>query len=235
MELTQDHTEARELLFPRQETIEFSKMPVDTFARFLEKADAAYYEGDVPDKDGNTGRKNLRWADYTARDHEYSRPYAVVGVTFFARLINEQVKLANQHWLWHPDFSLRWWHRRKYNVAKLHENHAMQNFREDVEFPEMVSAEEARGSLARAFADPALSVRRGHSRLRRKRARSRLRLIGEPSDRATVSPLRVERRGRRLVAMATRFPAWRLPILLSGARSPLSGRRAILFWTGRSR
>ena len=168
MEVTQDHTNAGDLLFPSKEASEFAKMPIDTFVRFLAKADAAYYEGDIPDRDGNTSRKNMRWADYSARDHEYGRPYAVAGVEFFARLANELVKLANQQWLWHPDFSLRWWHRRKYNIAQLLEAHVMQNFREKVEFPEMVSAEDARDSFVRVFDDPAVRIRRGYSHLRRK-------------------------------------------------------------------
>ena len=170
MELTQDHTDARDLLFSPEEASEFAKMPIDTFVRFLAKADAAYYEGDIPDKTGNTSRKNIRWADYSARDHEYGRPYAVVGVDFFARLASELVKLANNQSIWHADFSLRWWQRRKYNIGKLLENHVKQNFRGTVEFPEMVSAEEARDSFVSALDNPAARVRRGYSHLRLKRS-----------------------------------------------------------------
>ena len=169
MEITHDHTEVDRLLFPSEQASEFAKMPIETFAQFLTMADTAYYEGDIADKEGETSRKNMRWADYSARDHEYGREYAVAGITFFARLVKELVGLANQQWIWHPDFSLRWWQRKKYNIAKLLENHAMQNFRQEVEFPEMVSAEEARDSFSSVFPDPELSVKRGYASIRRKR------------------------------------------------------------------
>ena len=61
MEMTTDHTEAGELLFPRTQSTDFAKMPLETFVQFLAKADAAFYEGDIPVKEGRTGRKNMRW------------------------------------------------------------------------------------------------------------------------------------------------------------------------------
>ena len=169
-EVTQDHVEHRDLLFGDQGPSEFQKMPFDTFAHFLTKADAAYYEGDIPDKLGNTGRKNMRWMDYSARDHEYGRPYTVAGVNFFARLAKELVSLANQQWMWHPDFGLRWWSRRKYNIGKLLDTHAKQNFQEEVKFPEMISPEDGWATVSSLHTDPATRVERGYTHLRSKRS-----------------------------------------------------------------
>ena len=169
MEVTLDHTDVGKLLFPHKAASDFPKMPVETFVQFLAKADASYYEGDIPNKDGSTRRKNMRWADYSARDHEYGRPYAVAGITFFARLTKELVQLAHQQWIWDEGFSLRWWQRRQYNIRKLLENHAMQNFHEGIEFPEMISPKEARDSSRARFLDLAASVKHGYAHLRRKR------------------------------------------------------------------
>ena len=146
MEMTSDHRGSRELLFPRTEPSEFARMPLDTFDQFLAKADVAYYEGDIPDKQGSTSRKNMRWADYSARDHEYGRVYTVAGITFFARLTKELVTLAHQQWLWHEDFALRWWERRKYNIRQLLKNNVKQNFEMEVDFGEMISPEAAMAS-----------------------------------------------------------------------------------------
>ena len=169
MEVTQDHTAVSELFFPPKAASAFTNMPVETFVQFLEKADAAYYEGDIPDKQGKTNRRNMRWADYSARDHEYGRPYAVAGTTFFARLVRELVALANQQWIWHPDFAMRWWSRKKYNVQQLLDEHVQQNFREQVVFPEMIPPEEDMASFKSLFDDPASSVKRGYAHLRIKR------------------------------------------------------------------
>ena len=54
---------------------EFDQQP-GTFVSFLDQADTLYYEVDGK-------RKDMRWSDYAARDHEYGRPYAVIGVDFF--------------------------------------------------------------------------------------------------------------------------------------------------------
>ena len=169
MEVTTDHTEAGEILFPRTQSTDFTRMPLETFDQFLGKADAAYYEGDIPDKEGRTSRKNMRWADYSARDHEYGRVYAVAGTAFFARLVNELVSLAHQQWIWHEEFALRWWQRRKYNVHQLLEAHVKQNFQEEIEFPDMIAAEEAMASCRTASVEPAGNVKRGYEHLRGKR------------------------------------------------------------------
>ena len=169
MEMTTDHSGFRELLSPRTESSEFTKMPLETFYQFLAKADAAYYEGDIADKQGSTSRKNMRWADYSARDHEYGRVYAVAGITFFARLAKELVALAHQQWMWHEAFALRWWKRRKYNILQLLEAHVKQNFQKEFEFGEMISPEEAMVSSRSGHGDLAPDVKRGYDHLRGKR------------------------------------------------------------------
>ena len=169
MEMTADHTEFGEVLFPKTQSTDFTEMPLDTFTQFLAKADSAYYEGDIPDKEGRTSRKNMRWADYSARDHEYGRIYSIAGMAFFARLVNELVGLAHQQWTWHEEYALRWWQRKKYNILQLLEAHALQNFRDEVVFPDMISAEEAMASFRSPDVDPAAEVKRGYEHLRGKR------------------------------------------------------------------
>lgn len=172
MEMTADHAEDGGALFSGTQATDFAKMPLNTFAQFLAKADSAYYEGDIPDKAGSTSRKNMRWADYSARDHEYGRVYVVAGMTFFARLVKEIVGLAHQQWIWHEEFAVRWWQRRKYNIQRLLDIHVAQNFREEIEFPDMISAEEAWTSFRTQFTDPVTEVQRGYEHLRGKREMS---------------------------------------------------------------
>ena len=169
MEITRHHTVRSELLFPPHSTSDFAKMQVNDFVEFLDKADASYYESDIPDKQGKTKRRNMRWADYSARDHEYGRLYAVAGVMFFARLAKEFVELGKHQSIWHPDFALRWWNRRQYIVGALLENHAKQNFPEKVEFPEMITPEEAMERYRPKTWNPAARIRRGYEYLRYKR------------------------------------------------------------------
>ena len=169
MEVTSDHSEAGDLIFPRTKKSEFKKIPLDTFAQFLAKADAAYYESDIPDEQGNKSGRNMRWADYSARDHEYGRDYVVAGISFFARLTKELVLLANQQWIWHEDLARRWWGRRKYNISRLLEAHVEQNFRSEVEFPEMIPPEEAMNSYRSVHVIPADKVKQGYHRFRTKR------------------------------------------------------------------
>lgn len=172
MEITTDHTEDGEVLFSGAQATDFAKMPLETFVQFLAKADSAYYEGDIPDKAGSTSRKNMRWADYSARDHEYGRVYVVAGMAFFSRLVKEMVGLAHQQWIWHEDFAVRWWQRKKYNIQRLLDIHVAQNFREEIEFPDMISAEEACTSIRARFTDPVTEVQRGYEHLRGKREMS---------------------------------------------------------------
>ena len=156
LELTADHIEFKDLLFYRSVRSEFSKMSIDTFPEFLSKADKSYYE-----------TSNLRWSDYSARDHEHGRPYVVVGINFFARLVRELVKLANQQWIWDDNLALRWWGRRKHRIRSLLDNHAKQNFREQIEFPEMIPPEEDMKRYREIYDDPDEKIKLGYERFRR--------------------------------------------------------------------
>lgn len=115
---------------------DFMRMSHETFEDFLQKADSVYYE--VEKK-----RKNMRWAHYSARDHEYGRSYVVIGTKFFARLVRGIISLSHQKWMWDEGFARRYLERRQYNIRKLMEAHAMQNFREEIDFPEMIATDES--------------------------------------------------------------------------------------------
>ena len=132
-EMTLDHLQGFEnLIGLTEEDSDLSKMSEDTFTHFLDKADATYY-----------GKKNMRWAHYSARDHEYGRPYVVVGSEFFARLVQGIVLLSNQQWVWNKTFSRRFHGRRQYNISELMKAHIDQNFTKPVELPPMISIDEA--------------------------------------------------------------------------------------------
>lgn len=132
-EMTLDHLEdTANLIGLSNEESDFSKMPEDTFTGFLAKADCTYY-----------GEKNMHWARYSARDHEYGRPYVVIGSEFFGRLVQGIVQLSNQREVWDKSFSRRFHERRQYNIIRLMEAHANQNFDEPIEFPPMISIDEA--------------------------------------------------------------------------------------------
>ena len=138
-EMTSDHAD-RESVFGlvASPNTAFSEMPYRTFPLFLEKVDAVYYESDVDGK-----RRNIRWTNYTARDHEYGRPYVVIGPGFFARLVGQIVALSNDQHLWHPDHRQRWHERRHYNIDDIVRIHLTQNWDGSVELPEIRSVEEA--------------------------------------------------------------------------------------------
>ena len=137
VEYTTDHVDDEDLIFPRETTpSKFSQMPLRTFEEFLDKADASYYESDITGK-----RRDMRWADYYFRDHEYGRPYTVVGVEFFARLVKEIVTLSRQHWTWHTDIVERWRERHQYIVVDLMETLAEQNLEEGTKFAEPLSTD----------------------------------------------------------------------------------------------
>ena len=168
-EMTQDHADFRGL-FSSEKPSDFVRMPLATFIQFTEKADVTYYEGDIEDKQGRKRRANMRMTDYSARDHEYMRPYAVAGVMFFARLSKKLVALAHQPWIWHEDLSVRWWSRRNYNIGKLLDAHMQQNFHRPVEFPEMIPPEEQHAKWTAFYrSDPAASVKRGYDLWRSKK------------------------------------------------------------------
>ncbi len=137
-ELTLDHTDfAGSLSSGVDEITEFRQLPFRTFREFLRKADAVYYKTGIDAK-----RKNMRWTHYSARDHEYGRPYVVAGTKFFARLVKGLVGLSNQQWTWHPDFRLRWHRRRQYIVSNVVRVHIEQSYQDDPELPPMKPIEQ---------------------------------------------------------------------------------------------
>ena len=60
--ITMDHSSVSHLLMAPETESAFSNLPDRTFREFLNKADVAYY-----------GDRNMRWAHYSARDHEPGR------------------------------------------------------------------------------------------------------------------------------------------------------------------
>ena len=138
-EFTLDHSTFDQLLMPPASESEFSRLPCRSFREFLVKADAAYY-----------GRRNMRWAHYSARDHERGRPYVIVGTRFFARLVQGLVKLAAEQWMWHERFAIRWHERRRVIIGDKVRAHISQSFTGKPDLPDMVSAEEMM-KLSRSF------------------------------------------------------------------------------------
>ena len=122
---------------PRDEMSDFREMPEETFEDFLKKADSVYYSGDISKK-----RKNIRWEHYSARDHEYGRSYVVIGTKFFARLVRGIISLTHQRWMWDEGFARRQCERHLYLVKKRMKGLADQNFREEINLPEMISIDE---------------------------------------------------------------------------------------------
>ena len=139
-EMTLDHSdEFRGLFGPSSDgDSAFSQMSDDSFEAFLAKADALYYESD------STGRRrNMRWSNYSARDHEYGRPYVIIGTEFFGRLVNGIVKLSDEQWTWDDGFRKRWHQRRLYIINNIMNSHANQNYKNPVDLTEMISVEES--------------------------------------------------------------------------------------------
>ena len=130
-EITLDHSSFRQLLMPSEAESNFSRMPCGSFREFLLKADVAYY-----------GPRNMRWAHYSARDHERGRPYVVVGTRFFARLVQGLVELAGEQWMWDEQFAKRWHERRRVNVRHVVNAHVRQSFIGNPDLPELTSADE---------------------------------------------------------------------------------------------
>ena len=139
-EMTFDHSDGFKSLFglSRDENSAFADMPYRTFSQFLEKSDAVYYERDI-----NGQRQNMRMANYTARDHEYGRPYVTIGTEFFGRLAKAIIRLADEQWTWHPDFRERWHTRSNYIKSHTVKWLLIQNYNDSVELPEIRSVEEA--------------------------------------------------------------------------------------------
>ena len=166
-EYTIDHLSAGSLMFGpfhKGEKSEFSKLPISTFKQFLEKADRAYYERDS----GHGRRRNLSWESYSARDHERSRPYAVAGMRFFARLAKELVGLSKQYWVSDKARLIRSFERGNYNIRKLMKAHANQRFRDKVTLPPMIPANELVNKRLEFGDDIKVSVERGYDNLRQK-------------------------------------------------------------------
>ena len=137
-EMTLDHSQGS-LPFggPTRKPSGFKKLPFGNFGEFLRKADSFYYKSDVS---GN--RMNMRYSHYSARDHEYGRPFVVVGTKFFARLVAGIVNLSQKPWTWDPVFRARWHERRQRNLRQTVETHLNQSFKEELDLPEMKSQDE---------------------------------------------------------------------------------------------
>ena len=130
-EITMDHTSLRQLLTPSEGKSDFSRLPCGNFREFLVKADVAYY-----------GRHNMRWAHYSARDHERGRPYVVIGTRFFARLVQGLVGMAYEQWMWDERFARRWHERRQVIIRDLVQTHIQQSFKATSELPDMRPVDE---------------------------------------------------------------------------------------------
>ena len=168
-EYTLDHSSYESLLFQELDEAksEFSELPIDTLEQFLYKADQSYYERDR----GSGKRRNMNWAFYSARDHEPGRPYAVAGMRFFARLAKELVGLAKQPWVSDKRRLVREIERGNYNIRELLIVHAKQRFRDEIEFPPMITAEEMADKWLKSVPDVKAAVKRGYDYLRWKQPR----------------------------------------------------------------
>lgn len=74
------------------------------------------------------GQRNMRWAHYSARDHERGRTYVVIGTRFFARLVQGLVAIAAEQWMWVEQFARRWHERSQVIVMYLVRSHFQQSF-----------------------------------------------------------------------------------------------------------
>ena len=135
-EITIDNSSTRQLLMPIEEESDFSRLPCRNIKEFLTKADAVYY-----------GHRNMRWAHYSARDHQRGRPYIAVGTRFFARLAQNLVELANQQWMWDEQLARRSHERRRLIIGNLVRGHIRQSFTENPELPEMISVDDMMASF----------------------------------------------------------------------------------------
>ena len=132
--ITMDNSSFRQLLMPPEDETDFSRLPYRNFREFLAKADVAYY-----------GEHNMRWAHYSARDHERGRPYVVVGTRFFARLVQGLVGMANEQWMWDEQFAARWHERRRVIVRDVVRTNVQQSFTGKPDLPDLKSVEQMMG------------------------------------------------------------------------------------------
>ena len=153
-EVTMDHSELGDLFAHPDGTSVFARMPIDTFRHFLSKADAVYYEDDAPRTSGR--RRNMRWGNYSARDHESARPFVSVGVRFFPRLVREIVNLGGEAWTWHEDYLARALDRHCYIVMERLRILAKQNLAEEVQWPEMIRREKVRQYFVHPYGGPSV-------------------------------------------------------------------------------
>ncbi len=129
--ITMDNSSFRQLLMPPEDETDFSRLPCGNFREFLAKADVVYYGG-----------HNMRWAHYSARDHERGRPYVVVGTRFFARLVQGLVGMANEQWMWDERFAARWHERRGVIVRDMVRANSRQSFTGEPDLPDLKPVEE---------------------------------------------------------------------------------------------
>ena len=128
-EVTLDHSSFKQLLTPPEGESDFARLPCGNFREFLVKADVAYY-----------GRRNMRWAHYSARDH--GRPHVVVGTRFFARLVQGLLGMADEQWMWDDQFARRWHERRHVIVRDVVRTHLQQSFAGEPELPDLTPIDE---------------------------------------------------------------------------------------------
>ena len=125
-EFTMDHSDFSQLLIPPGEgQSDFAQLPCGNFPEFLAKTDIAYY-----------GQNNMRWAHYSARDHERGRTYVVVGTRFFGRLVQGLVAMAAGQWMWEEKFARRWHERRQVIVGDLVRHNLEQSFEGAPQMPD---------------------------------------------------------------------------------------------------
>ena len=162
-EMTLDHSlnPLGATIGPKDPMSDFTRMPHETFEDFLGKADSVYYA--LGEK-----RRNMRWAHYSARDHEYGRSYVVIGPKFFARLVREVIGLSQQLWTWDEGFARRQLERRQDNNRKRMEVLVDQNFREKIDLPEMISLDECLKRVTAMGRPPKRSSKRDYDILHRK-------------------------------------------------------------------
>ena len=153
-EHTLDHSDLWDLFVQPDGTSAFAQMPIHTFKQFLAKADAVYCEDDAPRRIGR--RRNMRWGNYAARDHESARPYVTVGVRFFGRLVQEVVKVGGQSWTWDTDHLARALARRRHKVMERLKSLASQNLAGEVQWPDMISDEQMLKYFFHAYDGPSV-------------------------------------------------------------------------------
>lgn len=133
-EHTMDHSTIKDIFVRPDGTSDFSKLSERTFQEFLKKADSVYYKDDIAKKGR---RRNMRWGGYSARDHEIGRPYVVVGVYFFSRLVQGIIELSREPWTWHQDFLRRSVQRNHHNVVNKVRALAQQVLKTEGDWPEL--------------------------------------------------------------------------------------------------